>query len=153
KPTSGRVPRTGHILPYAAGATDAYQAIGPLARTVDDLKLHVDIIAGPDWKDPMIVPMPRANPDDVDLSQLRVAFYTDNGTLTPTPEIMQTVKEVAQSLNRHVASVTEDRPKRLEETWSLWTSLNVADGGYGTLEILEKAGTTQTSRPMGSPDR
>ena len=146
KPTSGRVPRTGHILPYAAGATDAYQAIGPLARSVDDLTLLLGIIAGPDWQDPIIVPMPRAYPDDVDLSTLRVAFYTDNGTVTPTPEIMQAVKEVAQALKGHVASVAENRPERLEETWDLWTSLNVADGGYGVREILEKAGTKDMGR-------
>ncbi|MBX3065500.1 MAG: amidase [Anaerolineae bacterium] len=153
KPTSGRVPRSGNILPYAVGATDAYQTIGPLARSVDDLTLLLGIIAGPDWQDPMIVPMPPANPEAVDLSTLRVAFYTDNGTGTPTPEIVRTVTEVAHSLKGQVATITEDRPNRMEETWSLWTSLNVADGGYGTLEILEKAGTTQTSRRFGSPDK
>jgi amidase len=152
KPTSGRVPRTGHIIPYAAGAADAYQTVGPLARTVDDLTLLLGIIAGPDWQDPMIVPMPQANPDDVDLSKLRVAFYTDNGTVTPTPEIMQAVKEVAQSLVGYVASVVENRPKRMEETWDLWTSLHNADGGYGILEILEKAGTEQTSRNLRTVD-
>ena len=146
KPTSGRVPRTGHIIPYAYGATDAYQAIGPLARTVDDLTLLLGIIAGPDWQDPLIVPMPRANPDDVDLSTLRVAFYTDNGTATPTSEIMQAVKAVAHSLEGQVASVAEDRPNRMEETWDLWTSLNVADGGYGVREILEKSGTKDMGR-------
>ncbi|MCA0457351.1 MAG: amidase [Chloroflexi bacterium] len=150
KPTSGRVPRTGHIMPYALGATDAYQTIGPLARTVDDLTLLLGIIEGPDWEDPAIVPMPPANPNAVDLGKLRIAFYTDNGTTTPTPEIMQTVKAVAQALEGHVASVTEDRPKRLAETWDLWTSLNVADGGYGTLEILEKVGTQPNARHLAA---
>jgi amidase len=153
KPSSGRVPRTGHIIPYAAGATDAYQAIGPIARSVADLTLLLGIIAGSDWQDPLIVPMPPANPDNVDLSKLRVAFHTDNGMITPIPEIIQAVKDAAKSLEGCVASVTEDRPQRLEETWDLWTSLNVADGGFGTLEILERAGTTQTSRPLGRPDR
>ncbi len=152
KPTSGRVPRTGHIVPFAIGATDAYQAVGPLARTVDDLVLLLGIIAGPDWIDPTIVPMPRVNPDDVDLSRLRVAFYTDNGAATPTPEIMQTVKEVAKSLEGHVASVAEDRHQRMEETWDLWTSLNVADGGFGTREILEKAGTEPSPRRLRSAE-
>jgi amidase len=151
KPTSGRVPRTGHIIPYAAGAADAYQTVGPLARTVADLTLLLGIIAGPDWQDPMIVPMPRANPDDVDLSKLRLAFYTNNGAATPTPEIIQTVTAVAKSLEGYVASITEDHPQRMEETWDLWTSLHVADGGYNVLEILEKAGTEQTSRSMVNP--
>lgn len=145
KPTSGRVPRTGHIIPFAAGATDAYQQLGPIARKVEDLALLLGIIAGPDWQDPTIPPMPKANPDDIDLSQLRVAFYTDNGTMTPTPEIMQIVRDVAKSLEGHVASVEEKRPKRMEETWDLWRSLHNADGGYGVLEILEKAGTKKTS--------
>ena len=153
KPTSGRVPRTGHIIPYAYGATDAYQAIGPLARRVDDLTLLLGIIAGPDWQDPTMVPMPPANPDDVDLSTLRVAFYTDNGTATPTPEIMQAVKAVAQALEGQVASVAEDRPNRMEETWDLWTSLNVADGGYGVREILEKSGTKDMGRHARTVDR
>ena len=150
KPTSGRVPRTGHIMPYALGATDTYQTIGPLARTVDDLTLLLGIIAGPDWEDPTIVPMPPANPAAVDLNKLRVAFYTDNGTTTPTPEIMQTVKAVAQALEGQVSSVREDRPNRLAETWDLWTSLNVADGGYGTLEILEKVGTQPNARHLAA---
>ncbi|HVU10955.1 MAG TPA: amidase [Phototrophicaceae bacterium] len=152
KPTSGRVPRTGHIVPFANGATDAYQAIGPLARTVDDLTLLLGIIAGMDWQDPTIVPMPPANPDGVDLSSLRVAFYTDNGTVTPTPEIVQAVRDAAQALRGRVASVTEDRPQRLEETWPLWNGLNGADGDFGVLALLEKAGTTQTSRHFGNPD-
>ena len=39
KPNSGRVPRTGHIIPYAAGAEDAYTQNGPMARYVEDLVL------------------------------------------------------------------------------------------------------------------
>ena len=152
KPTSGRVPRTGHIISYASGAADAFQTIGPLARTVDDLVLLLGIIAGPDWRDPTIVPMPKANPDEVELRKLRVAFFTDNGTLTPIPEIIQTVKDVAKSLEDHVTSIVEDRPERMEETWELWSSLHMADGGYGLLEILEKAGTEQTSRTLVYPE-
>src|SRR5499425_1496469 len=34
KPTSGRVPRTGHIIPYASGAADPFQQLGPMARKV-----------------------------------------------------------------------------------------------------------------------
>jgi amidase len=145
KPTSGRVPRTGHITPYALGATDAYQQIGPLARTVADLGLLMPIIAGPDWQDPAIVPMPWNDPATVDMKRLRVVFFTDNGAATPTPEIIQTVKDVALTLEDHVQMVEEKRPARLEETWSLWLGLHGADGGKGVLEILQQAGTDETS--------
>ena len=141
KPTSGRVPRTGHIIPYAAGAADAYQQIGPIARTVADLTLLLPLIAGPDWQDPAIVPMPWRDPHDVDLRRLRVAFYTDNGTLTPIPEIVQTVQHVATALAEHVGLVTEKRPDRLEETWELWSALHAADGDKGIRDILWEGGT------------
>ena len=145
KPTSGRVPRTGHIIPYGCGATDAYQQIGPLARQVTDLALLLPIIAGPDWLDPAIVPMPWADPAAVELKPLRVVFFTDNGAVTPTPEIMQTVKDVVAALADHVQSVEEKCPAGLEATWTLWRSLHDADGGQGVLEILRQAGTEQTS--------
>jgi amidase len=145
KPTTGRVPRTGHIIPYGSGAADAYQQIGPLARTVADLALLLPIIAGPDWQDPAIVPMPWNDPVAVDLKPLRVVFFTDNGAATPTPEIMQTVRDVALALEDQVHSVEEKCPARLDETWTLWRSLHDADGGKGVLEILLQAGTTQTS--------
>jgi amidase len=47
KPTSGRVPRTGHAVDYG-GIYDNQQQIGPMARRVEDLILITPIIAGPD---------------------------------------------------------------------------------------------------------
>ena len=46
KPSSGRVPRTGHIYPFG-GVQDSFQQIGPLARYVEDLALILPLIAGP----------------------------------------------------------------------------------------------------------
>ena len=145
KPTSGRVPRTGHIIPYASGASDSYQQVGPLARTVADVEFLLSIIAGPDAQDPAIVPMPLLDSRAVDLKNLRVVFHTDNGTVTPTPETIQTVQAVAQALESHITSVEEKRPPRTEETWDLWATLAEADGGSGFLDIIKQAGTEQIS--------
>ena len=93
KPTSGRVPRTGHIVPYGLGALDSLTQIGPMARFVEDLVLALPIISGPDWRDPAIVPMPLDDPSDVDIGGLRVAMHTDNGVMTPTEETIGAVKE------------------------------------------------------------
>ena len=145
KPTSGRVPRTGHIIPYAAGATDAYQQVGPLARKVADLNLLMSIIAGPDFRDPAIVPMPWSDPNTVDLKSLRVSFHTDNGAATPTPETIQTVQAVAHALQSHVASVEEKRPPGIENTWAIWESVARVAGGQAYLSVIERAGTQQIS--------
>jgi amidase len=116
-----------------------------MARRVEDLALLLPIIAGPDWLDPFIVPMPLHHPDTVDLKSLRVVFHTDNGAATPTPEIMRTVKNVTLALRSHVALVEEKRPEGIERTWELWDSLDAADGGAAFTEILRQAGTTRTS--------
>ena len=52
KPNSGRVPRTGHIVPHSFGAVDSLTQNGPMARYVEDLALILPIISGPDWNDP-----------------------------------------------------------------------------------------------------
>src|SRR5206468_535876 len=57
RPTSGRVPRTGHIIP-PGGMLDSLTTIGPMARFVDDLILTLPLVAGVDWRDPAIVPAP-----------------------------------------------------------------------------------------------
>ena len=48
KPTSGRVPRTGHCISYALGATESLTQNGPMARYVRDLDPILKVISGPD---------------------------------------------------------------------------------------------------------
>lgn len=56
KPTPGRIPVTGH-QPACLGPFSLIGAIGPMARTVADLRLIDAVIAGPDDGDPMAVPL------------------------------------------------------------------------------------------------
>ena len=51
KPTSGRVPRTGHSPSYR-GILESLTQLGPIARRVEDLALLLPIIAGPDGDRP-----------------------------------------------------------------------------------------------------
>ncbi|MFX0199042.1 MAG: amidase, partial [Candidatus Hodarchaeota archaeon] len=49
KPTTDRVPRTGHFPPPLTGLDPLWQA-GPMARRVEDLILTLPIIARVDWR-------------------------------------------------------------------------------------------------------
>ena len=140
KPTSGRVPRTGHF-PGPGGLLDALWQIGPLARSVADLNTVLPIIAGVDWRDPAIVPMPLGDATKVDLKALRVAFHTDNGIETATRETIETVKNAASALEASVTAVEEARPRDLEQTYEIYLGLFTADGGAGLEELLKMAGT------------
>jgi amidase len=140
KPTSGRVPRTGHF-PGPGGTLDALWQIGPLARSIADLNTLLPIIAGVDWRDPAVIPMPLGDATKVDLKALRVAFHTDNGIETATRETIETVKNAASALEACVTAVEEARPRDLEQTYEIYLGLFTADGGAGLEELLEMAGT------------
>lgn len=114
KPTQGRIPATGHY-PRVGGLSDPRTQIGPMARTVEDLAFLFPLLAGPDWHDPDVIPMPVGRPDAVGLPGLRVAFYVDNPLADPTPETAAITREVAQRLAGAGLVVEERAPERLEE--------------------------------------
>jgi amidase len=112
KPTSGRVPRTGHIVDYG-GPYDSWQQLGPMARRVEDLILLLPLIAGPDFRDAAVVPVPWRSPDKVALAKLRVAFYTSNGVAETTQETKEIVRKAASTLEKAGSAVKEDVPRDL----------------------------------------
>ena len=124
--------------------TQHFTQVGPMARFVDDLILTLPIIAGVDWRDPAIVAVPLGDPKAVDLKRLRVAFHTDNGIMTPTPEIIATVQEAARALSSAGAAVQEARPPGLDQTLEVAGTVFVGDGGAWVRRLLQKYGTTET---------
>jgi len=140
KPTSGRVPRTGHF-PGPGGLLDALWQIGPLARYVEDLALVLPVISGIDMQDAAIVPMPLGDPQAVDLRKLRVAFHVDNGIVPPSSDVAAAVKKAAEALAEAGVSVEEVRPPGIEQTYEIYLALFTADGGAGVESLLKEAGT------------
>ena len=142
KPTTGRVSRTGHFPPVT-GLMNRLWHIGPLARFVEDLTLALRVIIGLDGRDPILVPMTLGDPGMVALKSLRVAFYTDNGILSSTPETAEVVKKSVEVISDFVMGVEENYPKDIERTYDIWWGLASADGGTGVKAMLKMAGTTE----------
>ena len=142
KPTSGRVPRTGHF-PGPGGLLDALWQIGPLARHVEDLALVLSVISGPDLQDVGVVPMPLGDPRAIDLRRLRLAFHTDNGIVAPSAEIAAAVEKAAEELANAGIAVEEARPPAIEQTYEIYLRLFTADGGAGIDSVLKEVGTTR----------
>jgi amidase len=141
KPTSGRIPFTG-LLPPAFGASAKLRHVGPMARYVEDLILTLPILAGVDWRDPATVPMALDDPRNVELKSLRVAFYIDNGIMTPTHETSGIVRTAVHALADVGAFVEEARPAGIEHSYEIFRDLFAADGGAGVQRLLQMAGTT-----------
>jgi amidase len=140
KPTSGRVPRTGHSPSYA-GLTESLTQLGPMARRVDDLALVLPVIAGPDGEDPHVHPVSLGDPIAVTIRGLRVACFTDNGIRTPTPETVAAVVAAAGALTDAGATVEDRLPPALPEAWEMWDALMRADGWAWLKRLIAAAGT------------
>jgi amidase len=143
KPTSGRVPRTGHIISFDVGALEMFTQIGPVARFVEDLTLTLPIIAGMDWRDPAVAPAPLGDPAAVELKELRAAFYTDNGVVSPTPETVESVRAAVNSLADAGVPMEEDQPAEVQSAVGMWMELATADGAAWVRRLLKAAGTSE----------
>jgi len=142
KPTSGRLPRTGHFPP-AGGWIETLWQIGPMARRVEDLCALMGLLVSGDGRDPSVIDMPFPNPEEVTVRDLRVAFYTDNGMAAATAEVSGVVRAAAQALAGDVATVEEARPACLVQAYDLEMKLIGADGGDGLRAYLKHLGSAR----------
>jgi Asp-tRNA(Asn)/Glu-tRNA(Gln) amidotransferase A subunit family amidase len=125
KPTPGRIPSTGHF-PKSGGPFTLLGVVGPMARTVPDLKLLFEAIAGPDDGDPASAPVPvRA----VNEPEIGVGFFEDDGRTPVTPETRAAVNSAAELLSKVGYRVDQFRPEGLEESRQLWWKLFGIAGG------------------------
>ncbi len=147
KPTSGRVPRTGH-WPGFEGIVASLTQLGPLARRVDDLALLLPIIAGPDGIDPHVAPVALGDPDAVDVGRLRVVAFTDNRIRTPTTETVTAVESAVAAVEATGATVDWRLPPFLREAWEAWFDVIRSDGHAWLQRLITAAGTPG----MGSYD-
>jgi len=142
KPTSGRTPRSGHIVPFG-GVMDSLTQIGPMARYVEDLALALPIICGPDGRDPSVVPVAMGDPTALDPMQLRVAWYADNGIVTADAEIQRVVGETAQALQGRVGLVENHLLPGMRRLVDLSTELRESANAGVIQRLLKRYGTTQ----------
>ncbi len=106
KPTAGRVPLTGHF-PRINPLADPRTVIGPLARTVGDLALALELIAGEDGVDPSVAPVP-LRPFPAPVSGLRLAYHHALPETGVDPEIVAAVRRAASTLERAGCLVREE---------------------------------------------
>lgn len=85
KPTPGRIPATGHY-PVSAGPFALLGVVGPMARTVADLKILFEVMQGPDVGDTCAAPVRVRWPNEDETRKLRVGYFEDDGRTPVTPE-------------------------------------------------------------------
>ncbi len=157
KPTPGRVPGTGHF-PKGGGPFALLGVVGPMARTVEDLRILFEVLAGWDDGDPCSAPVQVRDhrwenpiPDATDetphptrgkgptqakrgpewgtLVDTLVGFFTDDGRTPVTAETRAAIDGAAGSLLNEGFRVEPFRPDGLEEARELWWNFFGTAGG------------------------
>ena len=152
KPSYGIVPAHGQIPGPPGTLTMADLAVaGPMARSVEDLELGLDIMAGPNrWEQPawrLELPAPRRQA----LKDYRIATWLDDPRCPVEPEVRTLLENAASALARAGATVSADaRPEfSLEKVAATFMALlqSALAGGVSRDKIEEYAqssGNTST---------
>jgi amidase len=125
RPTLGRVPAYNAALPERAIGPQLTAVSGPIARTIQDVRLGLAAMAAPDPRDPWWVPAPLEGPAAPRVAALCVR---PDGLQT-APEIEAALRDAAQRLRDRGWRVDElDNTPPLKEAADLQIRLWLADG-------------------------
>ncbi len=128
KPTPGRIPGTGH-LPPCVGPFSVLGAIGPMARTIEDVALLFGVLSGQDPNDPISPPVDLRSLSEQDLRKKTIGFFEDDGLGPVTPETRAAIQSAVGALRDAGFRVEPFRPRTLEQLRKLWTTFFVRCGG------------------------
>jgi|SRR5579859_3211676 len=133
KPSAGLVPSTGHF-PRLGHLSDPRTVIGPMARSAGDLAAVLRAIAGEDFIDPGVTPVPLGLVADVDVSGLRIGWFAAAVGAQVTADTAHTVAAAADALAAMGCAVSKIEAPWLEESlaitrayWARRTSASLND--------------------------
>ncbi|HEY8715080.1 MAG TPA: amidase [Candidatus Acidoferrum sp.] len=119
KPTPGRVPGTGHF-PRGAGAFAWLGVVGPMARTVADVRALFDTVKGLDADDALSSPITEKKILPAELAGLRVGILESEALGNVSAETRVAVQRAASLLEARHFVVAPWRIQGLAEALDLW---------------------------------
>lgn len=122
KPTLGAVPRAAS--PMAPYGVELMAVLGPLARTVADLQVAFEAMAGAHPVDPWSYPATSSVDALSELPARRVAVSTDPGGGGTHPSVVAGIEQAAGILEQAGWEIVEADPPQLGEAARLWPEIN-----------------------------
>jgi amidase len=105
RPTPGAIPS-----PKRGLAFDTLASHGVLARSVDDLELFLDAVAGPDPRDPTSIRALPTAPDPAPRAPLRIAATTDFGVAPVSGDVCDAMVRAVAIVTRELGHVAWRHP-------------------------------------------
>ena len=123
-PGGGFHPNPAPELPETGGPA-GLGVFGPLARSVDDLALAFQVMAGPDPRCWTVPPVPVGPMPDLRMEQLRLAWTDDFGGVPVSADTRTALAHLAEDLERQGCHVERSFPEGLdfETIWETWGEL------------------------------
>ncbi len=138
KPTTGRCDDIGTVLP--SGQRTVRSQVGPMAPFVADVALALKVLNG---TTPAHEPgKPLGEHTAVKVRDLRIAFYADDGTFTPSPAAVRAVHEAADMLRAAGAQVGQWQPPDAAHALGLLYGILGGDGMATMKRIFGKGRQT-----------
>jgi Asp-tRNA(Asn)/Glu-tRNA(Gln) amidotransferase A subunit family amidase len=119
KPTPGRIPATGHFPP-GDGAFSWLGVVGPMGRTIADVRALFEVMAGPDAGDALSAPVSTRGVAENELHGLRIGLLESNALGSATPEIFHAVRRAAKLLSESHFVVEPFSLVGLDQALELW---------------------------------
>lgn len=119
KPTPGRIPATGHF-PAGAGAFSWIGVVGPMARTIADVRSLFEVMAGPDPGDAHSSPVPLREYKQSDLRGLRIGILESPALGAASAETHAAVQRAAKLLADQGFILEPFRLDSLDRALELW---------------------------------
>ncbi|WP_298267472.1 amidase family protein [uncultured Bradyrhizobium sp.] len=137
RPSLGRIPAFNAALPERPIGPQISAVSGPLARTVNDLRISLAAMSAPDYRDPWYAPVPLEGPP----REKRVAMCLNPDGLNPAREVVAAVADAGKRLRDAGWIVEEvaDTPS-LREAAEIQTRLWLGDGYEAQLAFAEREG-------------
>lgn len=137
KPTQHRIPLTGHIPPpppmSAAQLLRYGPVLGPLARTVADLQLALQVMAGPDGIDWAVPPVPVTQGRQRAVEQLRFRWSDSFGGMRISADTRAALLDLVRSLEQLGCDVEQLTAEQVDmvQAWETYGALWQAQTGIG----------------------
>ncbi len=139
KPTSGRLTNEDTPLDiFRIGQETIRPQPGPIARRVEDLALAISVLSSATPQKNQPPPLAPMKLDPVDISSLRIGYYTDSGYFPAAPSIRRAVQEAAAWLQNAGAKIVEVASPDTEEGMHIFVGVFSADGSSHVTKLLGK---------------
>jgi amidase len=119
KPTPGRIPATGHF-PAGVGAFSWIGVVGPMARTIADVRALFEVMAGPDPGDALSARVPLRAIGDAELKGLRVGILESDAMGKADEETSAALQKAANGLAAQGFVVEPVHFEGLAQAIELW---------------------------------